>query len=111
MTDQTALAALCDASDVTEDAPLRVEQDGQEYAVYRYDGTYYVTQDLCSHGPGYLSEGHVDDCEVVCPFHQGRFNFITGEATMAPCTEALRTWTAHVRDGQICIDPAQPATL
>ena len=43
--------------------------------------------------------------EIECPFHQGRFDIRTGCATAAPCTQALRTWTVHTIDGQLCIDP------
>lgn len=103
------LVELCDAADVSEDTPVKAEVGGQEYAVFTLDGAFYVTQDLCTHGPGYLSEGFVEGCEVECPFHQGKFNFITGAPTSAPCTEALRVWTAHVVGGKVCIDPAQAA--
>jgi nitrite reductase/ring-hydroxylating ferredoxin subunit len=112
MTDETSdssLVALCDTGDVSEDTPLRVEHDGEDYAVFTYEGEFYVTQDLCTHGPGLMSEGFVEGCEVECPFHQGKFNFITGAVASPPCTEALRTWRVQVIDGQVCIDPAQAA--
>ncbi len=111
MTDDTSstagLVPLCDAAEVSDDTPVRVEHDGQDYAVFSHDGAYYVTQDLCTHGPGNLSEGFVEGCEVECPFHQGRFNFITGEPASPPCTEALRTWAVTVADGKICINPTE----
>jgi nitrite reductase/ring-hydroxylating ferredoxin subunit len=110
MSETSNLVPLCDAADVTDDTPARGTHDGHDYAVFTRDGTYYVTQDLCTHGPGFLSEGFLDDAEVECPFHLGKFNFITGEATGAPCTEALRVWTAHVVDGKICIDPRETRT-
>ena len=101
------LVPLCDATEVDEEIPLRVEHEGVGYAVFISAGAYYVTQDLCTHGPGLMSEGYIEGEEIECPFHQGRFNFITGAPTMAPCTEALRTWTAQVVDGQVCIDPGE----
>ena len=97
---------LCNASDVEPDVPVRAVVDGQAYAVFVVDGAYYVTQDLCTHGPGNLSEGFVEGREIACPFHQGRFDICTGLPTAAPCTEPLRIWTATVRDGTIAIDPA-----
>ena len=101
------LVPLCDAGDVEQDIPLRVELEGVGYAVFTSTGAFYVTQDLCTHGPGLMSEGYIEGEEIECPFHQGRFNFITGAPTLAPCVEALRTWTAHVVDGKVCIDPAE----
>lgn len=99
--------SLCAADEVEEDVPVRVERDGMAYAVFTRAGAYYVMQDLCTHGPGLMSEGYVEGDEVECPFHQGRFSFITGAVTAAPCTEPMRTWTAQVVDGQVCIDPAE----
>ena len=101
------LVALCRVDDVDEEIPIRAERDGVDYAVFTRAGAYYVTHDLCTHGPGLMSEGYIEGEEVECPFHQGRFNFITGEPTLAPCTEPLRTWTAHIVDGQVCIDPSE----
>jgi ethylbenzene dioxygenase ferredoxin subunit len=101
------LVALCAASDVEPDTPVRAVLDNAAYAVFSVNDRFYVTQDQCTHGPGSLAEGFVMDTEIECPFHQGRFDIRTGQPTAAPCTEALRIWTAHVIDGQICINPAE----
>ena len=100
------LIKLCEAADVGPDVPVRAEAGGEAYAVFQVDGQYYVTQDLCSHGPGSLSDGYVEGREIECPIHQGRFDIITGQPTNPPCTVALRTWRAEIRDGAVHIDPA-----
>ncbi|MDB5974777.1 MAG: aromatic-ring-hydroxylating dioxygenase, ferredoxin subunit [Nevskia sp.] len=104
---EAQLVALCAAAAVEPDMPVQVVLDNVAYAVFNLDGQYYATQDLCTHGPGSMAEGFVMGCEIECPFHQGRFDIRTGHATAAPCTEALRTWTVHVVDGQLCIDPSE----
>jgi nitrite reductase/ring-hydroxylating ferredoxin subunit len=104
--DQSKLVTLCDASEVKPDQPARAEVEGMTYAVFLVDGQYYVTQDLCTHGPGSLSEGFVEGCEIECPFHQGKFDIKTGAPTAPPCTDPLQVWKAHVIDGKICIDPS-----
>ena len=103
-----ALVKLCDLDEVDEDEPAQVEIEGFRYAVFRIGDMVYVTADLCSHGPGYLSDGHVEDFQVVCPFHQGTFDIRTGAPTGAPCEHAIQTWTPVIADGQIFIDPACP---
>ena len=107
MADGGTLVKLCEASDVEPDVPVRVELDGQAYAVFEVDGQYHVTQDLCTHGPGNLSEGFVEGREIECPFHQGRFDICTGLPTHAPCTVPLRIWPVEVRGGAVLIDPAK----
>lgn len=104
-----SLRVLCKASEVAADQPVRAELDGFAYAVFRLGESYFVMADLCTHGPGCLSEGYIDGEEVECPFHQGRFHIPSGQPTLPPCTEAMRTWTVHVVDGDICIDPTEGA--
>lgn len=105
--DPRPMIALCKTSDVTEDAPRQVEAGGFVYAVFQRGEEYFVTADQCTHGPGFLSEGAVIGDEIECPFHQGRFDLRTGMPTAPPCFEPVRVWTAHVADGQICIDPGE----
>jgi len=106
----TVLVKLCDVSDVTPDQPARAEAAGEVFAVFEVDGQHFVTQDLCTHGPGNLSEGYVDGREVECPFHQGRFDITTGLPTAAPCTQALRIWVPVIEEGAILIDLAAAMT-
>ena len=104
---ETRLAALCAVAAVEPDVPVRVVLGNEAYALFNLEGQFYAIQDQCTHGPGSLAEGFVVGSEIECPFHQGRFDIRTGQATAAPCTQALRTWTVHAIDGQLCIDPAE----
>jgi len=101
------LIRLCAASMVRAGTPVRVERDGQAYAVFNMDGQYHVTRDECTHGPGSLAEGWVEGEEVECPFHQGRFHIPTGQPTAPPCTIPLRVWPTRLVDGDIWIDTDQ----
>ena len=106
---QVTFLRLCRVDEVPDDVPLRVEMAGAVYAVARSGGAVFVLADQCTHGPGNLSEGAVLGGEIECPFHQGRFDLRTGRPTYPPCTEAVRTWTATVKAGEIFIDPDEPA--
>jgi len=102
------LVSLCSAADVKPDTPVRAEIEGASYAVFLVDGRYYVTQDLCTHGPGSMSEGFVEGDVVECDFHGGKFHIPSGKPVAPPCTEGLQTWTVEIVDGEVCIDPAAP---
>jgi nitrite reductase/ring-hydroxylating ferredoxin subunit len=95
---------LCAAEDVAPGTALKVETGGLTLAVFNIDGTFYVTDDACTHGPGSLSEGEVFDDVVECNFHQGQFCVRTGEPVLAPCTEPVKTYPACVRDGRVVIE-------
>lgn len=110
MNDCTNLLELCAVADVRADTPLKVEAMNTELAVFQVDDNYYVTQNHCTHGPGSLSEGYLEGSEIECPFHQGRFDVITGEPTSPPCTIRLRTWTVVLREGKILVDSTQHDT-
>jgi nitrite reductase/ring-hydroxylating ferredoxin subunit len=105
MTTDSMRVTLCHSNELTEDEPRRCERNGATYAVFVVEGNYFVLDDTCSHGPGSLSDGFVEGCEVECPFHQGRFDIRTGQPTAPPCFEPVRSWTVHLVDGRIEIDP------
>jgi len=105
------LTRLCALDDVEEDLPYCAEIGGIGYAVFRVGEMIFVTADLCSHGPGNLSEGNVEGFEVECPFHQGRFDLRTGMPTEPPCEAPVATWTPVIADGDIYIDIANPSNM
>lgn len=110
-TKKGSLTQLCLLDDVDEDEPFRAEIDGFAYAVFKVGEMIFVTADLCTHGPGLLSEGYVEDCQVECPFHQGKFDLRTGIPTEPPCEVPIKTWAAVVHNGAVFIDPASPNTV
>ena len=96
--------ALCKKSDVSAGKAIKIEKNGLTLAVFNIAGEYYVTDDLCTHGPGSLSEGDITDDVVECDFHNGSFNIKTGEPVAAPCMVPLKTYAASIQNDEICID-------
>ncbi len=96
--------ALCKTNEVDAGKSIRVEAGGLVLAVFNLDGKYYVMDDLCSHGPGSLSEGYIEGEEIECDFHNGRFNIKTGEVTSPPCMIPQKIYPVTVEDGTVFID-------
>ena len=94
---------LCNLSDVEVGQAFKVEKEGLVLAVFNVEGEYFVTDDLCTHGPGSLSESYVLDDIVECNFHNGSFNIKTGEVVSAPCTEKLKTYSVQIENNLVCI--------
>lgn len=94
---------LCHCQDIENGQVKKIETHGLVLAVFNLDGEYFVTDDLCTHGPGSLSEGYVLDDIVECDFHNGAFNIKTGEVVSAPCTENLKTYPVSIIENNVCI--------
>jgi nitrite reductase/ring-hydroxylating ferredoxin subunit len=103
------LLELCTSAEVAPNSATKVDKNGLSLAVYNLDNEYFVTDDLCTHGPGSLSEGYIEGDTIECDFHNGVFNIKTGEVVAPPCMIPLRTYAVHVVDGKVYIDPDQPA--
>ena len=95
---------LCSADEIAPGNAIRVENGDLVLAVYNVDGEYFVTDDLCTHGPGSLSEGYIDGDVVECNFHNGQFNIKTGEVVAPPCMVPIKTYSASVENGRVVIE-------
>src|ERR1700692_4003306 len=91
---------LCSTDGVAPGAALKVEIEDLALAVFNVGGQFYVTDDTCTHGPGSLSEGYIEDDVVECNFHNGQFNIRTGEVVSPPCMVPIKTYPATVVDGK-----------
>lgn len=95
---------LCGTDEIAEGAAIKVETDGLALAVFNLGGQFYVTDDLCTHGPGSLSEGYIEGDVVECNFHQGRFNIRTGEVVLPPCMIPQKVYPVKVEGGKVTIE-------
>ena len=99
------LIALCKTGEIAPGTALKVETSGLSLAVFNLDGHFFAMDDLCSHGPGSLSEGYIEGEEIECDFHNGRFNIKTGEVTSPPCMIPQKVYAVTVADGTVFIAP------
>ena len=95
---------LCGTADIAPGNALRVEAGELALAVFNVDGAFYVTDDLCTHGPGSLAEGYIDGDVVECNFHNGQFNIKTGEVVAPPCMVPIKTYKTAVENGRVVVE-------
>src|SRR5215475_7055960 len=100
----TTRIKLCHSDDVAAGAAIKVETADLVLAVFNVGGQFYVTDDACTHGPGSLSEGYIEDDVVECNFHNGQFNIRTGEVVSPPCMVPVKTYPVVVVDGGVYIE-------
>jgi nitrite reductase/ring-hydroxylating ferredoxin subunit len=99
-----ATLELCKTSEVDEGTAKKVEAGGLVLAVFNLNGAYYVLDDVCSHGPGSLSEGYIQGEMIECDFHNGGFNIKTGEVMEPPCLIPQKTYPVTVKGDTVTIE-------
>ena len=95
---------LCSAAEVAPGTARKVETGELTLAVFNVDGDFFVTDDMCTHGPGSLSEGYIDGDVVECNFHNGQFDIKTGEIVSPPCMIPVKTYPTTVEGGTVFIE-------
>jgi nitrite reductase/ring-hydroxylating ferredoxin subunit len=99
-----ARIALCRKSDVAEGTAIRISHGDLALAVYNVGGEFFVTDDACTHGPGSLSEGILEDDVIECNFHGGQFNVRTGEVVGPPCMIPVKTYKVVLDGDSVTIE-------
>jgi 3-phenylpropionate/trans-cinnamate dioxygenase ferredoxin component len=92
------------AADVPDDEPLGVEIDGRQVAIYRIDGEYFATENVCPHQYALMSEGYLEDGCIECPLHQARFDVRTGAAQCGPVDRGLRVYRVALEAGAVLVE-------
>ncbi|ADP19865.1 MULTISPECIES: non-heme iron oxygenase ferredoxin subunit [Pseudomonadota] len=94
------------ADAVPEDDVVGVDAGGREIAIYGVEGAVYATDNICSHGHARLCDGFLEDFEIECPLHQGRFDVRNGKAMCEPLTEDIRSYPVKIENGRVWVELA-----
>jgi 3-phenylpropionate/trans-cinnamate dioxygenase ferredoxin subunit len=91
-------------SDVKPGQMKSLDVDGKRILLANWEGTYFATEDVCTHDNGTLSDGELIDGEIECPRHGGRFDVRTGAVAALPPMFPIKTYPVHVEGDQILVD-------
>ncbi len=107
--DDAAWKVVMPAVDAAEGEVSAFRLNGENLAVYRVDGAFYITDNICTHEWAELSDGLLEGCVIECPFHHARFDIRTGAVVAGPAEQALKCYAVRERDGFIEIrDGSEP---
>jgi 3-phenylpropionate/trans-cinnamate dioxygenase ferredoxin subunit len=102
---------VCGLGDIPAGEALRVERERtgttDAIAVFNDEGTYYALDDTCSHEEASLADGWIEDGQVECPLHSGRFCLKTGEVLSMPATKDARGHRVSIADGGVWVFPGE----
>ncbi|MDA9488950.1 non-heme iron oxygenase ferredoxin subunit [Bradyrhizobium sp. CCBAU 11361] len=94
-------AHIADTSDFAERAVIERVRGKRSIAIYRIDGEYFATSNICTHANGLLSCGQIVDGYIECPLHFGLFEAATGKARSAPVTRNLATFPVRIEGTRV----------
>jgi len=89
---------------IGEDDMIAVEAEGRHIAVYHVGDSFYATDNICTHAFALLTDGFLDECEIECPLHAGRFDITTGKALGPPVTRDLKVYPLKVEGTDILVE-------
>lgn len=102
-TEDDAWRKVAAVADIPADEGLAITVDGLELAVFRDGEELRCIQESCPHRGAALSEGFVQDGEVVCPWHGWRYSLRDGECSTLPGSAPVACYAAEARDGDVWI--------
>ena len=87
------------------DKPIaRVEAEGLALALSFADGRFAAISAKCVHKGGPLDQGVLDGGCIVCPWHQWKYDRVTGRLPGSP--SGVVVYDVEVRDGRVWVDVA-----
>ncbi|MBV7485588.1 non-heme iron oxygenase ferredoxin subunit [Bordetella sp. BOR01] len=98
----TKIATTDQLEDDDEILPVSIAQ--AQLALYRSEGEYFVSDNVCTHAHALLSDGFLEDGCIECPLHQAKFDIRTGRAMCAPATSDIRVYPVKIDNTDILVD-------
>ena len=78
-----------------------IELEGKSIVIFNIAGKLFAIGDVCSHDNGPVGDGEIEENEIVCPRHGGRFDIRTGKATSLPPVVDIPSYPVRIVEGMI----------
>lgn len=95
---------VCELADIEEGSAKIVLADGQNIAVFKYDGKLSAVSNICRHQNGPLGEGKIVDGCITCPWHGYQYLPHNGQSP-PPFTEKLETYDVKLVGNSVFVHP------
>src|SRR5436305_1320178 len=90
--------------EVAADAGKTVQAGAKRLALFLVNGNYFALDAECTHMGAPLAEGFCEGGELICPWHDARFDLATGAVRCPPATKGVRAYPVRVVGNEIQID-------
>ncbi len=95
---------VCTVEEIPENRAKIVFLEGENIAIFKYDGKVSAVSNICRHQHGPLGEGKIVDGCITCPWHGYQYLPQNGQSP-PPFTEKLETYDVKVVNGKIWVNP------
>lgn len=99
--DFTRVAGLEEVPDAT---PTKAMLGATALVVVRRGDVVYALKDTCSHAGASLSQGHLENGNIVCPLHGSTFRLSDGAVRHGPATNRQVAYRARVNNGGVEVE-------
>ncbi|MDZ7414434.1 MAG: FAD-dependent oxidoreductase [candidate division KSB1 bacterium] len=98
----------CALSELTPGTPKAMRVGDKEVLLVRLGDAVHACGGECSHYGAPLAEGFVAGHEVVCPWHNARFDLRSGAVVAPPALDDLAAYDVEVENGEVYIRQRAP---
>ena len=95
---------VCDINTIDNNCGKSVFVDGENIAIFKYDGKVSAVNNMCKHQMGPLGEGKVIDGCITCPWHGYQYLPENGQSP-PPFDEKLKTYVTRIQGTRVWVHP------
>ena len=103
-TETDGFVMVCNVDDIAENRAKTLQVNGQNIALFRYDGKLSAVSNLCRHQNGPLGEGKIIDGCITCPWHGYQYLPHNGQSP-PPFTEKIETYAVRCDGKTVWVNP------
>ena len=89
--------AVARLSEIRPGTMRGIRVNGRDVLIANLNGDLIAVGDVCTHAQCNLSEGDLEDNNVICPCHGGEFNLRTGVVEVGPPEAPLEVYYVRVQ--------------
>ena len=93
-----------EVSEIPENKATIITIEGEDIAIFKYEGKISAVSNVCKHQNGPLGEGKIIDGCITCPWHGWQYKPDDG-CSPPPFEEKVPTYQAKIKNGFVWVDP------
>ncbi len=94
---------VASTADLGKGERMVIEVEGNPIVIFNVDDKFYAIDGICSHDEEELADGLLDEFELTCPRHGGRFDIRDGSVLALPAFQEINSYPIEVRGDEILI--------